>query len=259
MRFVQNLHSMLLPKPVWELMAVRWFIASGKYEHASQPSGGHHIHLWIFTIQEDRVTASTLYILNPTEKSINVSMNWLELSVQSPLNCRTDLTALHRKDQFSPSLSTYSPQKHTTWFVYMPKHVSFLIPWLYCSACNTCKSVTTWYHKKEIKKKEKNAIVFNFLRQKHRWECLLHISLSVWMPAAGGCARGHRKNPSLGQSSFIILCCSDVSQNPFKRRRKRKKYLMECQKYWKQSQSLREYAEKGWSYVFSGFRYPLVT
>lgn len=107
-----------------------------------------HSPVNIFTIQEVRVTASNLYILNPTEKSTNVSMNWLELSVQSLLNYRTDLTASHHKNRFSPSLSNYSPQVHITWFVYMPKHVSFLIPWLYCSACNTCRSVE-WYHKKK--------------------------------------------------------------------------------------------------------------
>lgn len=101
-----------------------------------------------------RVTASTLYILNPTVKTTNVSMNWLKLSLQSPFNCRTDLTASHCKNQLSPSLSTYSPQVHITWFVYMPKHVSFLIPWLFCSVCNTCRSVKL-YHKKQIIIKKK--------------------------------------------------------------------------------------------------------
>lgn len=79
------------------------------------------------------------YIRNPRRQShsqhvIHFRSNrkehkcFYELPVQSPLKNRTDLTASHRKNQFSPSLCTCSPQVLIAWFVYMPKHVSFLIP-----------------------------------------------------------------------------------------------------------------------------------
>lgn len=93
----------------------------------------------IFTIQEVRVTASTLYLLNPTEKSTNVSMSWLELSVQSSLIYRTDLTASHRKSvrpfPFLPTHPRYASPGLSTC-----PNMCFLIPWLYYSACDTCRS-----------------------------------------------------------------------------------------------------------------------
>lgn len=41
----KNLHSTLLPKLVWELMAARRLSASGKREDASQLSGERHQYL----------------------------------------------------------------------------------------------------------------------------------------------------------------------------------------------------------------------
>lgn len=106
----ENLHSMLLPKLVWELMAVRWLTASGKYEHTSQLLAGRHIHLWICAQCKKTFTTSTFRDLSmPQQIKQHNCLCKLAPSLSSvSVDLYNKYFCFIRVNQFNTSLSAYS-------------------------------------------------------------------------------------------------------------------------------------------------------